>query len=459
LKGSGFEVSAPAYVSTRILKVYVGAFAAQAHFEAHLTDNSAPAYTNQDFMNIRNGPGRVYTIEYSADSAGQSVVVRWTLESPRDPAGNVTLQAATLSFAEANNPPVVALTSPTNNAKFAKDSSVALKATAHDADGTISLVEFWNETEKIGEASASPFEAQWNSVQPGRHVLWARAIDTLGATRNSIPIEIFVHDTGGTLSGSIGTPPPSVDLTAEGTSDWVHWGLRPPPELDRKANVTPLINQFAIIGGPAVQYSNEHTPYYSWSDGAPTLSEFATATGIYVAGFTNGFEFTVPADTTMRQLKVYGGMYGVKANFQAYLGDASAPAFTDTSLDFIYDSADALFTLDYAAASPNQRLHVRYRTLGVYDMDYGNVGLESVALRGPPGPKLLQLLNPVWVNGECKFSFVTDAGKTYDVEYADTLVPQSWQMLTNVLGTGTPAEITDANTTSSQRFYRARSLQ
>jgi hypothetical protein len=72
--------------------------------EVSLSDTSAPTYVNATLTNIRNGPGRVYTIDYAADSPGQSLIVRWILSSPREAAANVTLQAAALSTATANNP-------------------------------------------------------------------------------------------------------------------------------------------------------------------------------------------------------------------------------------------------------------------------------------------------------------------------------------------------------------------
>ena len=59
---------------------------------AHLSDGSAPDYVNTAF----SGSGQydaVYTITYSATSAGQQLVVTWTQGSG---SGNVTLQGTAL---------------------------------------------------------------------------------------------------------------------------------------------------------------------------------------------------------------------------------------------------------------------------------------------------------------------------------------------------------------------------
>ena len=53
-----------------------------------------------------------------------------------------------------------------------------------------------------------------------------------------------------------------VDLTAEGSLDWVHWGLYTDSSLDRKAGVTPQIPDFIPRGftGP-FPYADNYNGY------------------------------------------------------------------------------------------------------------------------------------------------------------------------------------------------------
>ena len=53
-------------------------------------------------------------------------------------------------------------------------------------------------------------------------------------------------------------------------------------------------------------------------------------------------------------------------------------------------------------------------------------------------------------------SFPTEAGPTYTVEYKFILDDTSWQVLTNVPGTGLPITITDNGPTNEMKFYRVR---
>ncbi len=451
LNGFGFTV--PATTTQRTLKVYVGAFGAQGELVASLSDHSAPNFTGTDEVNPSNGPSGVYALTYAANSAGAILTVRYTVSQMLVlPDGNVTLQAAALTAPDANNPPIVSITTPTENATFAAPADVNLTASAYDFDGTISKVEFLEGTNKIGEALTSPYQFTWTNPPPRNYTLTARATDNGGASSLSTPVEIFVNGAGGLLAGALTMPPPAaIDLTSEGSEDWAHWGLADASSFDQKAGVAQKISNFSALGTHAVQqFANNYTAF-DWSDGTPTPSAFGTTTGVFITGLTNGFELSVPADTTPRQLKLYVGGYGAQGNFQAFLSDASAPAFTDTSLSNVFGDIYALYTLNYAAASGGQALSIRYRVLELFDFDFGNVTLQAATLQG--GNSLV-ILNPSMTGTDISFTIATEANRAYSVQYTTSLYPMNWQILSNFTGDGTLATVTDRTTSGAQRFYR-----
>jgi hypothetical protein len=455
--GSGFQIQVPADTSVRIAKFYVGWFAGVGAFEAHLSDHSAPAYSNISSQNIRNGPGRVYTIEYSADSPGQQLIVRWTLLSPRDATANVTLQAAALTAPDANNPPWATLTDPADNSNLAAGAPVALNVTASDLDGSVARVEFYDGVMKIGEDTTMPFAHSWTGATAGHHILRVRAVDDAGGSRFSSPVDVFVHGSGGTLNGNTAFPASYVSLTSEGVADWIHWGLTASNLVNRKTGPGAQISAVSLLGtNSAVRYSNNYTSF-AWSDGAPVLSESGTPTGIFLTGITNGFGITAPADSTLRTLKVYVGLYGAQGTFQAFLSDGSAPAYSDTSLNDIFSDRYAVYTLEYSAASAAQTLTVQYRASRLYDMDYGNVTLQAATLQGPLAPLPLRILSPRHVGSSFAFDFNTETGRTYTVEHSPQLPSTTWATLATVVGDGNVATVTDPNSASSNQFYRVRS--
>lgn len=292
---------------------------------------------------------------------------------------------------------------------------------------------------------------------PGRYSLTAEATDNDAATGSTLPVEVFVHGSGGALAGTVANPPAQVNLTTEGTADWAHWGLTAPTSFDHKSGVGQSINNFTVLGShPVMQYSNNYSRY-SWSDGTPVLAANGTPTGLFIIGQDSGFHLTVPADTTPRRLKLYVGGYGVQANFQAWLSDFSATAYTDTSVSNVFDDAYAVYTLDYAAANAGESLIVQYRADTLFDGDFGNVTLQAATLTGPPAALPVEISNPAMAGGGFSFSFPTEAGTGYSAQRATSLVsPIDWQTFTNVAGNGSMATVMDANLSATRRFYRVR---
>ncbi len=99
----------------------------------------------------------------------------------------------------ANQPPSVSLTSPANGSTFSAPASISLSANASDADGTVSKVEFFQGTTKLGEDLTSPYSYTWSNVAAGTYSLSARATDNAGAVTNSSSVSVTVS--GSTFTG------------------------------------------------------------------------------------------------------------------------------------------------------------------------------------------------------------------------------------------------------------------
>ncbi|MBC8003007.1 MAG: hypothetical protein H7X97_10515, partial [Opitutaceae bacterium] len=86
------------------------------------------------------------------------------------------------------------------------------------------------------------------------------------------------------------------------------------------------------------------------------------------------------------------------------------------------------------------------------------------ALTNGPGT-LRVLVSPYSFAGATKVgssygvTFNTDIGRTYIVKYKDVLDSLPWTLvLTNVVGNGSPAVITDPTATGPERYYRIETL-
>jgi len=97
----------------------------------------------------------------------------------------------------ANQLPVVAILSPAHNSSFEVEALITLTAEASDRDGTISKVEYFSGTEKIGESISAPWSLSVNFEEEGTYEITAAATDNRNAVTVSDPVKIFVtRETG-----------------------------------------------------------------------------------------------------------------------------------------------------------------------------------------------------------------------------------------------------------------------
>src|SRR6266545_2715238 len=80
-----------------------------------------------------------------------------------------------------DQPPTVALTSPTGGASFFAPATISLAATASDPDGTVVRVDFFKGNTLIGSSTTAPYTATWSNVPIGSYSITAKATDNSGS--------------------------------------------------------------------------------------------------------------------------------------------------------------------------------------------------------------------------------------------------------------------------------------
>ncbi len=98
----------------------------------------------------------------------------------------------------------------------------------------------------------------------------------------------------GSLSGSGLASSATVNLSAEGTTDWAHWF-----GYDHKASGGSLISNYVLVGTGSVLTYADDPRTCSWSDGSPVGSG-SNRNGIFIPGIGKGFQITAPADLTRK---------------------------------------------------------------------------------------------------------------------------------------------------------------
>jgi hypothetical protein len=125
--GQGFSITAPADANSRTLVVHLGGWNSGGTLTAHLSDGSAPDFTDVQALNSVQYD-RNYTLTYRAATANQTLTVTWLMTSGT---GNVTLSAASLGG-------VTTLTPSGGSGQSTQVSTAfpaALQATVADAGG------------------------------------------------------------------------------------------------------------------------------------------------------------------------------------------------------------------------------------------------------------------------------------------------------------------------------------
>jgi|GEM_PF-2893195 len=94
---------------------------------------------------------------------------------------------------ENNEPPVVNLTSPTEGQTFTEYTDITISADASDSDGTVTKVEFYAGSSKIGEDTDQPYSIIWSNATNGEYSITAKATDNKGTATTSPAVAIIVE--------------------------------------------------------------------------------------------------------------------------------------------------------------------------------------------------------------------------------------------------------------------------
>ena len=163
----------------------------------------------------------------------------------------VSVTVTTNTTTPINQAPTVSLTSPANGTSVNAPASIVIAATAADADGTVSKVDFYNGTTFIGTDATAPYSYTWTNVAAGTYSITAQATDNTGATATSAVVAVIVNTV------VISNPCSSI-------ASYIENGNYVPGSKVKNANA---------------QYQCKPYPYSGWCNGAAWA--YAPGTGAY----------------------------------------------------------------------------------------------------------------------------------------------------------------------------------
>jgi len=141
----------------------------------------------------------------STNQLGELTNSPWTLVWSNAPIGNYQLKAVAIDndggtaesdpvviIIVSNQPPSISLLAPTNGQVFFRPSDILLETSASDPDGFISLVEFFEGGNKLGESTNAPFSFVWSNAPLGAFTFTAVANDDSGGQTISSSVSVQV---------------------------------------------------------------------------------------------------------------------------------------------------------------------------------------------------------------------------------------------------------------------------
>jgi hypothetical protein len=149
-------------------------------------------------------------------SAGQNTILFTSLTADGGPnldelvfnVADITSDTCTVE-PPVNQLPITSITAPANNSSFTAPVSLSITASATDADGTISSVQFFNGTTLIGTDATAPYAISWTNVSAGTYSITAKATDNAGGVSSSAAVSITVNTvtppTGDIIGANCGT--------------------------------------------------------------------------------------------------------------------------------------------------------------------------------------------------------------------------------------------------------------
>ncbi len=100
--------------------------------------------------------------------------------------------------------PQVSLTVPSNGTTFVAGNNITLAATATDAGGSVTKVDFYRSGTLIGSDTTAPYSVVWTNATKGVYELTAKATDNSGLTATSAPISITVTNSPNSVNRAKG---------------------------------------------------------------------------------------------------------------------------------------------------------------------------------------------------------------------------------------------------------------
>ena len=298
------SLTAPANNSTFTAPATIGLTATASDSDG--TVSKVEFFNGTTLIGVATLANGVYGFSWTNIAAGSYSV---TAKATDNRGASMSSSTVSITVNAVNNqPPTVAWNSPATNSTISAPGSVALTATASDADGVVTKVEFFDGTTLIGAGSltSGKYTYNWSGIAAGTYSnLTVRATDDKGATATSAAITLIVNalpsvSLTAPANNSTFTAPATIGLSATAT------------DSDGTVSKVEFFNGATLIGAATLANG---VYGYSWTNvaagsysvtakatdnrGGTTTSSAATVTVNAIANQAPTVSITAPANNAV----------------------------------------------------------------------------------------------------------------------------------------------------------------
>ena len=186
------------------------------------------------------------------------------------------------------------------------------------------------------------------------------------------------------LSVSLGRQPAEVDLTREGTRDWLLFDQAAVADMEQKQGGT-ILDDLTYLGSVERVDSGKGDTAFAYRDGSVAAAG-SKRTNVVLNGEGNGISFLVPYGEGLQRIKVHFGAWSACATLTATVLRDGAPTARTISRSFDTgvqaSGTSALyqaFTIN-CNLEPGESLAIRLETTEVHDKTWGNINIGAITV-------------------------------------------------------------------------------
>ena len=191
-----------------------------------------------------------------------------------------------------------------------------------------------------------------------------------------------IEDDGSIIGGIMKTAPSAVNLSEEGSVDWLYLNDPVLSEYNRKDVETHLISDVTLIGkAQGTPISEKTKTAFSYNDGISPVEENNGHKAYVFQGEGSGIEFKLPGSKEMKYINFYAGAWAADVKLEVLVNDTIQYSSSFGSSSTIPDTTNyQVARIQYRTSQVNDEVKIRAIVTKGYDSTWANMNVSAITV-------------------------------------------------------------------------------